>query len=84
MKGENDTRAGEPVPERATVRVSIRLYDAGGGSRPVKGAVGRSLVLHGATVAEVYARALAAFPDARVPYRRGDFEERSFGGEKND
>lgn len=66
------------------MRVSIRLYEPGGGSRPIKGAEGRSLVFHGATVAEVYARALAAFPDARVPYRRGDFEERSLEGEKND
>lgn len=80
MSGKNDTRAGE----RATVRVSIRLYEPGGGSRPIKGAEGRSLVFHGATVAEVYARALAAFPDARVPYNRADYEAVSFGGEKND
>lgn len=68
--------------ERGTVRVSIRLFEPGGGSKPVKGARGRGLVFHGATVAEVYARALAAFPDARVPYRVEDFK--TFGGEKND
>lgn len=79
MKVESDTRAG--APERGTVRVSIRLYN---GSRPVKGAKGRSLVLHGATVEDVFARARDAFPDARVPYNRADYEAVSFGGEKND